>query len=75
MKNCELSNLLLNPLKRIIPLTLFLIISSHPFVQAGTTESGGLLDKKITLVAEKREVKDVLTEISKLVEIKFVYIK
>ena len=32
-----------------------------------------VLDKKISLVAEQKEVRDILSEISKLVEIKFVY--
>src|SRR5687767_12270630 len=32
-----------------------------------------ILDKKISLVAEQKEVKAILSEISKLAEIKFVY--
>src|SRR5205085_8327614 len=32
-----------------------------------------LLDKKITLFAEQKEVREVLNEITRLVEIKFVY--
>src|SRR6185295_6930500 len=33
----------------------------------------GVLDKKITIIAEQKEVRDVLNEITRLVEIKFVY--
>ncbi len=33
----------------------------------------GVLDKRITLVVRQKQVRDVLNEISKLVEIKFVY--
>lgn len=32
-----------------------------------------MLDKKISIIAEQKEVRAVLTEISKLAEIKFVY--
>jgi len=54
-------------------LTLFLIIcfSRTSYAKTGDTEE--ILDKKISLVAEQKEVKSILSEISKLAEIKFVY--
>jgi len=42
-------------------------------VYAAPRETKDVLDKKISLVAEQKEVRNVLTEISKLAEIKFVY--
>ena len=40
---------------------------------ANTTKAQEILDKKINLVADQKEVKAILTEISRLAEIKFVY--
>ncbi len=54
-------------------LTLFLIIFFGRTSYAKTGETEEILDKKISLVAEQKEVKSILSEISKLAEIKFVY--
>ncbi len=64
----------LRQLMRITALPLLLMLNPGKGVQAappGNIED--VLDKKISLVAEQKEVKTILSEISKLAEIKFVY--
>src|SRR5688572_7343496 len=64
---------LLCPFPRIGLLTLLLIICFGGTSYAKTGDTGEILDKKISLVVEQKEVKTILNEISKLAEIKFVY--
>lgn len=63
-------------LKKIVRIQLLLFAFTLGLMfaipaQAGNAEN--VLDKKITLLVEQKQVKDVLNEISKLVEIRFVY--
>lgn len=58
---------------RIGLLPLLLITSLQIVVQASPLNGQEILNKKINLVAEQQEVKSVLTQISRLAGIKFVY--
>lgn len=75
MKNCKLARSFTYRFKKIgllkFPLAVFVLGLMYIPVQAKETEN--VLDKKITIVAQQKEIRDVLNEISKLVEIKFVY--
>jgi len=64
---------LLYPFPRIGLLTIFLIICFGETSYAKTGDTEEILNKKISLVAEQKEVKSILSEISKLAGIKFVY--
>ena len=57
----------------ILLLTVSLIICFGGTSYAKTGDTEEVLNKKISLVVEQKEVKSILTEISKLAEIKFVY--
>src|SRR5436190_9380844 len=76
MKKCKLFRLCSYPLTKIglsqFLLSVFILglLNATPASAKGVE---GVLDKKITLVAERKEVREILNEISKLVEIKFVY--
>lgn len=58
---------------RIGLLPLLLITAFNVIIQASPTNGQEVLNTKINLVAEQKEVKTVLGEISKLAGIKFVY--
>ncbi|MEJ0102672.1 MAG: TonB-dependent receptor [Bacteroidota bacterium] len=76
MKKCKLSRLCAYPLTKT-GLSQFLlsvfILGLLYATPARAKGAEGVLDKKITLIAERKEVREILNEISKLVEIKFVY--
>lgn len=57
--------------KGLLSLLLLLCCSNISFAGPGNGED--VLDKKISLVVEQKEVKSILMEISKLADIKFVY--
>src|SRR5687768_8614031 len=54
-----------------LPLLLFNCFTI--VIYANSTERQEILDKRINLVADQKEIKTILSEISKLAEIKFVY--
>jgi hypothetical protein len=74
MKNCS-PPALPNRLKRLGLSWLSFLVSliSLGYANAARAEGEGVLDKKITLIVQQKEMRQVLNEISKLVEIKFVY--
>ena len=55
--------------RRLLPLFIILYFSGIVYAESGEE----VLDKKITLIVEQKEVKVVLNDISKLAKIKFVY--
>ncbi len=57
----------------MVLLTSFFIICFDVTSYAKTGDTEEVLDKKISLVVEQKEVKSILSEISRLAEIKFVY--
>jgi TonB-linked SusC/RagA family outer membrane protein len=74
MKNCSLLGTVLSPLKKTrLPRFLLTIFAFFGLAYITPAQAEGVLDKKITIVVEQKEVKEVLSEISKLGEIKFVY--
>jgi TonB-linked SusC/RagA family outer membrane protein len=69
-----------NPFKEVLfrstgtgLLSLLLIILNSSAINAENGKAEDVLNKKISLVAEQKEVKTILGEISTLAEIKFVY--
>ena len=58
---------------RIGLLPIFLIISCAGTLYANTTNGQEVLERKVSLVARQKEVKSILTELSKIADIKFVY--
>ncbi len=73
MKKRELFNQLIYGFMRIGLLPLLMINCMTAMIYANPSNGQEVLDKKINLVAEQKEVKTILNEISKLTEIKFVY--
>ena len=74
MKNCKLAYVPRMSLKRIGGCRLLLFIFFLSLVCATPAQAEeGVLDKKITLIVEQKEIRDVLNDITRLVEIKFVY--
>lgn len=74
MKNCSLHGIILGPLKKTrLPRFLLTVFAFFGLAYITPAQAEGVLDKKITIVIEQKEVKEVLSEISKLGEIKFVY--
>ena len=73
MKNCKPAYLAVLYLKRTQFLKFLLFALCFGLLSSAPAQAEGFLDKKITLVAQQKEVRDVLNEISKLVEVKFVY--
>ncbi|HEY6504036.1 MAG TPA: TonB-dependent receptor [Chitinophagaceae bacterium] len=55
----------------LVPLVLVIFLPHTTYAHPGY--DADVLDKKISLVVEQKEVKTILAEISKLAEIKFVY--
>ncbi|TMI72031.1 MAG: TonB-dependent receptor [Bacteroidetes bacterium] len=76
MKNCKVAYLSACSLRKA-GLSQFLLTVVFLGILGSATayaaDGDGVLDKKITLIVERQEVRVVLNEISKLVEIKFVY--
>jgi TonB-dependent starch-binding outer membrane protein SusC len=70
MKKCNSTWRLNSSLIRLGLLSIFFIFFSG-IIYAEPGEE--ILDKKISITAEQKEVKTILNEISKLAEIKFVY--
>jgi len=54
-------------------LSLLFLVCFSKFSLANPGNGDDVLDKKISLIVQQKEVKSILTEISKLAEIKFVY--
>jgi TonB-linked SusC/RagA family outer membrane protein len=73
MKKKNPINQLLCQFMKIGLLPALLIICFGGIIYAKPGNGEEILDKKISLVAEQKEIKNVLSEISKLAEIKFVY--
>ncbi|HLG40222.1 MAG TPA: STN domain-containing protein, partial [Chitinophagaceae bacterium] len=74
MKNCNAAALPARSKRLRLPGLLFFVsFLSLIYATPAQAEGEEVLDKKITLIVEQKEVRDVLSEISKLVEIKFVY--
>jgi len=73
MKKNEFFNQLMYRFMRIGLLPLVLISCMTAVVSASPTSGQEVLDRKINLIAEQREVRSILSEISRLAAIKFVY--
>jgi TonB-dependent starch-binding outer membrane protein SusC len=73
MKRRQLFNQLMYRFMRIGLLPLLMINCMTAMVYANPSRGQEVLDKKINLVAEQKEVKTILNELSKMAEIKFVY--
>jgi TonB-linked SusC/RagA family outer membrane protein len=73
MKKRQLFNQLIYRFMRIGLLPLLMINCMTAMIYANPSSGQEILDKKINLVAEQKEVKTILNELSKLAEIKFVY--
>src|SRR5450432_1852489 len=73
MKKRQLFSQLMYRFMRIGLLPLLMINCMTAMIYANPTSGQEVLDKKINLVAEQKEVKTILNELSKLAEIKFVY--
>ena len=75
MKNCKLARLAGISFKRIRfhRLLLFFIFLIGLAYSIPAQAEEDVLDKKITLVVKQKPVRDVLNDISQLVEVKFVY--
>jgi len=73
MKKNELFNLLIYRFMRLGLLPLLLITCTTALIYASPSNGQEVLNRKINLVAEQKEVRAILTEISRLAEIKFVY--
>ena len=73
MKKTRPVSQLICQLMRAVLLPALLITCFCGTIYAEPANNDDLLDKKISLVAEQKEVKVILIEISKLAEIKFVY--
>jgi len=73
MKKKQFYNPLIFRFMRIGLLPVLLIACLANVLYAKRTNGQEILDKKINLVADQKEVKIILTEISKLAEINFVY--
>lgn len=56
-----------------LKLFLSFLITTLAYSMPAQASPDGILDKKITLIADQREMRDILKEISRMVEIKFVY--
>ena len=72
----QISNCLKGPIYQFMKVGLFPMVLI--FTLAGTTYAlpttgQEVLDKKVTITAEQREVKTILSEISRLTNVKFVY--
>lgn len=74
-KNDVVSQLIRDLIKGLVPLLIIIFLPGMMMYARSDGYHGNeeLLDKKISLVAEQKEVKVILSEISKLAEIKFVY--
>ena len=55
----------------LLVVSLVICFGVTSYARAGDTEE--ILNKKISLAVDQKEVKSILSEISKLAEIKFVY--
>lgn len=73
MKKSEFFNQLIYRFMRIGLLPLFLVSCMTVVVSASPTSGQEVLDRKIDLSADQKEVKTVLADISRLASIKFVY--
>ena len=73
MKKRQLFNQSIYRVMRIGLLPLLLVNCMTAMIYANPSSGQEILDKKINLVAEQKEVKTILNELSRLAEIKFVY--
>ncbi len=73
MKKNELARRLINRFMRLGLLPVMMICCFIVAVHANATNGQEILNKKINLIAEQQEVKAILTQISRLAEIRFVY--
>lgn len=73
MKNFEFSYQLIYRFMRIGLLPILLITTCVGTLYANHTKGQDVLARKVSLVADQKEVKSILTELSKIADIKFVY--
>src|SRR5579859_4564864 len=73
MKKRKLFNLLIYRFMRNGLLPLLLVNCMTAMIYANPTHGQEVLDKRINLVAEQKEVKTVLTELGQMAEVRFVY--
>ena len=60
-----------NSIPQLVSLLLLIFFAGNAYAGSGIDEE--ILDKKISIVAEQKPVKTILSEISNLTEIKFIY--
>jgi TonB-linked SusC/RagA family outer membrane protein len=73
MKNCKPVHLPFLYFKKTQSLRFLFFILFFGLWSYVPAKAEGILDKKITLIAQQKEVRSILNEISKLADIKFVY--
>ncbi|MEP6724718.1 MAG: TonB-dependent receptor [Bacteroidota bacterium] len=73
MKKNEFSYQLISRFMRIGLLPLLLVSTFAGTLYANDTRGQEVLNRKVSLVAEQKEVKAILNELSKIADIKFVY--
>jgi TonB-linked SusC/RagA family outer membrane protein len=69
----ELVNQLIYGFMRVALLPALLILGLGTVIYAKPTNGQGVLNRRVTLAADQREIKTILSDLSKQAEIKFVY--
>ena len=69
----ELVNQLIYGFMRVALLPALLILCLGTVIYAKPTNGQGVLNRRVTLAADQREIKTILSDLSKQAEIKFVY--
>jgi TonB-linked SusC/RagA family outer membrane protein len=69
----ELVNQLIYGFMRVALLPFLLILCLATVIYAEPTNGQGILNRRVSLAADQREIKTILTDLSKQAEIKFVY--
>src|SRR5687767_1757992 len=69
----ELVNQLIYGFMRVALLPFLLILCLATVIYAEPTNGQGILNRRVSLAADQREIKTILSDLSKQAEIKFVY--
>ena len=69
----ELVNQLIYGFMRVALLPFLMILCLATVIYAEPTNGQGILNRRVSLAADQREIKTILTDLSKQAEIKFVY--
>jgi len=73
MKNCNSAMWPASLLKKARHLKFLFFVLCFGLLSSAPAQAEGVLDKKITINAQQKEMRTILNEISRLVEVKFVY--